>query len=501
MGKSYAHIIRAVALAAAILGLLLTTPSIEARTHKKTPHRKKMKIVFDGSTPAPQGELGDEIAPRATDHKFAESGGVVRLRGGSVDELWKKSKSAKNVKAVAAEEENPDLMDPALSADANADFDAPASKRSSKPTILATGSSVDESALGAFKKSKAKHQSKAKLVATLPKASQKITHNVRSSVEIPVVTVSNQTRPAPVEDTLDFDNAPAPHKVVSVAQPVRAARAQVEVERPTPPQSKIYLRHVQPVVRSRTRVVADSPSDFKFNFAFENTTSMGRKVELETPGGRNYMMKNEVFLGTDHSSGWGAKLAVNYINTSNDDTTKDIREMGDPSIIIAHPSLYRSVDIDVYGQGRYYLPVAAHSKKVGLQHLAYSLFARVQLVAGLDLHNELTGRYYVQTTYADSDAFALIEDHTEVAKRFDFFRLGLGQRTQIESHQVIEPGTSFELYPFAELLAISNTVIQAKLYVPLFGNGIINGAPGSPSGPSGSGFSNVQAEFSARLSW
>lgn len=526
MGKSYVRIIQALALAAAVLGLLLTTPSIEARTAgarasksskktakskpKKKSQRKKMKIVFDGSAPAaPEGELGDEIVqPRASDRQFSDSRTVVRLRGGSVDDLWKKSKQ----KTISREEEeNPDLIEPVSYGEA----DAPASKRSKKPTTIALGDSVDESALASFKTSPTvKSHAKPKIAATLPKA-KKVAHrdaldeafNPRNVHPAPaVVTVSNQTRPPVVEDTLpelDFDDVkPAPHKQIVEAQPTRVRPLPIAKTEPaTASQSKIYLRNVQPVVRSSTRIASEVPSEFKFNFAFENTTSMGRKYELETPGGRNYMMKNEVFLGVGHSSGWGAKIAVNYIATSNDDATKDIREMGDPSLIVSHPSIYKSIDIDVYGQGRYYLPVAQASRQNGLQHFAYYLLTDVQLIEGLTLHNEFVPRYYIQAQYADSDAFSLLYDHTEVSKRFDFFRIGLGQRTQIESHQAISPGTSVEIYPFADLLAISNTVIQAKLYIPLIATGVVNGAPGSPSGPSGSGFSGLQAEFFARISF
>jgi hypothetical protein len=228
---------------------------------------------------------------------------------------------------------------------------------------------------------------------------------------------------------------------------------------------------------------------------------MGRKTELETPGGRNYMMKNEIFVGADHASGWGAKLAANYIATSNDDAAKDVREMGDPSLILSHPSLFKSIDINVFGSARYYLPVALESRQKSLHHLAYTLAADVQLVEGFALHNDLTGRYYIQSKYADSDAFSLLQDETQVGKTFDGFRVGLGQRTQIESHQVTTPGTSVELYPFADLLAISNTIIEARLFVPVIATGVVNGAPGSPSGPLSAGISGLQAEFFARISF
>lgn len=472
-------------LAAAVLGLLLTTPSLEART--KHHAKKKMKIVFDGSEPAaPKGELGDEIVqPRSSDRAFAEPGTVVRLRGSSVDDIWKKNKMASRTHAkaraerpfegrsesAAVVEENPDLMEPV----ATGTIEAPASQRSSSKTLLAANPSLDEASLGLFKKSKPSP------------AAPKVTKAVAK-----VETI----RPLPTP-IMEFEDV----KPLPVAP---ARKLVMQSPRAVAPKSRIYLRNIQPVVSANSlaiRAYSNEPPDFKFNFAFENTTSMGRKYELETPGGRNYLMKNEIFVGTTHASGWGAKLSLDYVATSNDDSKKDVHEMADPSVIVEHPSLFKNRDVNIYGQARYFLPVAADSKAKSLQQLAYYLFTDMQLVEQLSLTNSFNLRYYIQASYADADSFSLVTNTTEVSRKFDWFGVGFGQRTQIESHQATSPGTSVEVYPLLSFLGISNTVIQAKLYIPLIVSGLVNGPPGSSSGPSSGGLSGAQVEFFARIAF
>jgi hypothetical protein len=481
MDKSYVRIIQAIILAAAVLGLLLTTPSLEAKTHKKSKH-KKMKIVFDGNeSAAPRGELGDEVAqPRSGLRSLAEPNSVVRLRGSSIDALWEKSKTASRAKPkVNDAEENPDLMEPMGAVQ----IETPASSRSNNTaSLLEAKTSVDESALSTFKKSKKKSSRKKQLIAKTDRPAKLPLKSVARR-ESPVVTskptVSLQTRAAelpPVTLTATADTIqPLPEPIMEFEDVKSKITSTRPVTRTLPNRSS--SRSSRPVSSNSlaTRVSSIEPSDFKFNFAFENTTSLGRKYELETAGGRNFMMKNEFFIGTSHSSSWGAKVSAAYVSTSNDDSKKDVREMGDPSVIIVHPSIYKSRDINIFGQVRYFVPIAETSRTAP--------------------------RFYYQAAYADTDAFSLLFDSTEISRRFDWFRAGLGQRTQIESHEVVAPGTSAELYPFADFLGLPNTILEAKVYVPILVNGLVNGAPGAPMGPTAAGFSNLQAEFFARISF
>jgi hypothetical protein len=534
MDKSFVRIIQAIMLAAAVLGLLLTTPSIEARTrHQAKSHaksqsihqakhhaKKKMKIVFDGSEPAsPQGELGDEIVqPLASDRKFVEPGALVQMRGSSVDELWKKNKLASRTHAKARAEknadfvdENPDLIEPV----AFREIETPASLRSSEKTVLVDNPSLDESALGSFQTSQSSAQrvkiAKSQKVGKIApkKLARMKTLASKTASNSPNETFSAQTRPALVPEKPAFvpemyeiakaeTIAPLPTPIIEFDEVKPVARVKRKAA------SRISLRKVRPVAPSNslaTRATSNEPSEFKFNFAFENTTTLGRKYELEAPGGRNYLMKNEIFVGAAHSSEWGAKISLDYVATSNDDATKDSHEMGDPSLIVEHPSIFKNRDVNIRGQIRYFLPVATTSKAKGLQQFAYSLIAEMQLVEQLSLVNIFVPRYYLQATYADTDAFSLVSDSTEVSRTFDWFGAGLGQRTQVESHQAISPGTSVEVYPFLSFLRISNAIIEAKYYIPLISSGLVNGAPGSSSGPTTGGFSGAQAEFFARLSF
>ncbi len=510
MCRSSVRIIQAILLAAAVVGLLLTTPSLEARTKKqstKKAHRhskKKMKIVFDGSAPEDQkGELGDEVVqPHSTDRRIAEPGSVVHMRGSSVEDLWKKNKlvSRTHAKARAEQnatsvEENPDLIEPV----STAAIEEPASLRSSAKTVLAENLSVNESLLGSFKTTKPSALSHKKLA----KQTTKQTTAALMPVGLPPAEMyPSQSRPVSDPEMIKVANAetvtplPAPIMEFEDVKPVKRVQRKAV--------SRIYLRNVQPVVSSNslaTHAYLNAPSDFKFNFAFENTTTVGRKYELEAPGGRNYLMKNEIFVGTTHSSEWGAKISFDYVVTSNDDSNRDIHEMGDPSLIVEHPAIFKTRDVNVHGQIRYFVPAATTSKAKSLQQFAYYLIADMQLIGQLSLANIFVPRYYVQTTYADSDAFSLVTDTTEVSRKFDWFGAGVGQRTQVESHQATSPGSSVEVYPFLSFLGISNTIISAKLYIPLIGSGIVNGAPGSSSGPTTSGLSGAQAEFLARIAF
>lgn len=533
MGKSFVRIIQIVALAAAVLGLLLTTPSIEAATTHKT-RKKKVKITFSqNEAPADQGELGDEIVqPRMVDHgRGAQKKSVVHLRGNSVDDIWDKSSTKKTAKAVQPEE-NPDLMEPI----GGPSIDEPAHAHASD-TRIADDLAVDESALGSFKASPRKSA-----VAPAPKravvtklTTQSVAKSVAKAAEKPVAkslpakrvavaaapapepqpqpivratpqpamrstpeprpiaraTPPQTVRPLP-EPILDFDEVkPAPRRVVhSPAAPA------------APQSSKIYWRNTQPVAHASTSVAAAEPSEFKFVGGFDNTFTMGRKYELETPGGENFLMKNELTAGAMHSSGWGAKVAINYLTESADDATKNVHEMGDPSIALVHPDLYRSQDIRIGGEGRYYMPVAATSRSVGLQQFAYFLRADFALVDQMSVNNTFIPHYFYQQRYADADAFSLLEDSTEFAKTFDSIKIGVGQLTQIESHQATPAGEGVQVYPFAEFVGIKDVVFAARLYLPLFVKGIVNGAPGEPGGlDSTQGFSNMQAQFGARVSF
>ncbi len=435
-------------LIVAVIAMLLSAPSLQAKTthsrtkkttHKKKTtrtktHTKKVRISFDGSatTTSHEGsELGDEIpAPRIADRDLGTGSSNIKLRGNSMDKIW--SQRAEPSADYLIVDENPDL----------AESDVPASKRSKHAKeFVAANSSLDESSLAKFKRSKRA--------------------------------------------------APATRKPVVVA-------ASVPAKTPARPVTRTYVRNSTPLVSANhlsTSVAPRGPSEFDFNFAFESTVTLGRKYQLETLGERNYEMKNEVFVGANHSSGWGAKLSASFVSTSNDDNKKDESRAGDPSIIVAHPSLYKTPNLAVYGRARYYLPVSSPSRASGVQHFAYYLLTDVQLPEQLIVSNAFIPQYFHQSKYKSSDAFALIYDATELTRKFDWFRLGLGQQTQIESHEASRPGTTVEAYPFFDYIGIPNALLEAKLYIPLYVDGPVGG------GPLGTSIANIQAEFFAKLSF
>lgn len=480
MGNSNRNIIQAILLAAAILALLLTTPSLHARTlmQKKT-HTKKMKIVFDGNESSSSGgELGDELKPRASSRDVDASVETVHLRGNSMDDIWAKNGTSRIKGDI---DDASDLIDPVSMNDIG---EAPTPKRKRTGSELAASDpSVDESSLASFKKSP-KH------VAAKP-VRPRVTKTRLAARPRPVVKTRTVRA---TESHFVYASAQKPHADVDV-ETVKAIPAKT----PARPASRTSARGSTPIAsadRLSTRVrTLGEPSEFTFNFAFESTVTMGRKYQLETPGDRNFAMKNEAFIGSNHSSGWGAKLSFDYITTSNDDATKNISEVGDPSLIVSHPSLYKTRDLDVYGRFRYYAPVAASSRAVALHHFAYYFFTDLTLPSQVAVSNAFVPRYYQQSTYADSDAFSLLFDSTEITKKLNWLRLGLGQQTQIESHQATAPGTTAEIYPFFDFLGISNALFEAKLYLPVYAKGLVGG------GPVAASISNVQAEFFMKLSF
>ncbi len=440
-----------------------------------------MKIVFNGSSSdssSSPGELGDEIVqPRASNRSFSDSNESIRMRGTSMNALWGKNQKRFDSKV---DDDAADLIKPPTISDG----DEPILRIShSRIDLAASDSSLDEQSLAKFKK--AKHQIVAKAVKPKPIAKQ------------PPVKIAKIDKPT----THAARKAATPQQVAITIPPEETPREEVKnvpAKTPARPVTRTYVKNKMPVATENhlaTSARSDEPSDFKFNFAFETTVTMGRKYELETTGDRTYAMKNEAFLGVAHTNGWGLKLSADYVTSSNDDSKKDVQEMGDPSVIVSHPTIYKDQNVDVYGRFRYYMPVAASSRAANLQHFAYYLLTDVQLPAQMIVSNSFVIRYFEQSSYLDSDAFSLVRDSTELTKKLNLVCLGLGQRTRIESHQAIAPGTAAEVYPFADFLGLPNALLEAKVYLPVFAKGIVSG------GPSAASISNIQAEFFMKLSW
>ena len=429
-----------------------------------------MKIVFDGTeSHTSQGELGDEIKPRSNLRDVGVSREMIQTRGSSIDQIWAQDHTSSHVKADL--DDQSDLIQPVTMTETSTSEESHSTTTTTTPDM---GShSLDESQLASFKRSKkiVSHKPSKKFVAfSKPRAVTKAAK--------PRFVYASAPKSEPKKQVSYDDVKPVPAKT------------------PARPVTRTYTNRSIPVATANslsTRVRGNDQSEFTYNFAFETTVTMGRAYQLETPGDRNFAIKNEIFAGANHSSGWGVKLSADYVTTSNDDSKKDIKEIGDPSIIVSHPSIYKTNDLDVYGRVRYYAPVAASSRAVGLNHFAYYLLADLKLPEEMIVSNALITRYFAQSAYADSDAFSLVYDSTELTKKVNWLRFGLGQQTQIESHQAIAPGTTAEIYPFLDFIGLPNALIEAKIYLPVYAKGLVGG------GPVAASVSNIQAEFFMKL--
>jgi hypothetical protein len=502
MSSRFLNIIRILLILAFLVAAAATPTLAEAKTKAKRPV-KKMKISFDGN----EGSSSNgELRPRASSRSYETRGETVRLRAQNIDDIWASNgggtSTVSDVEDDASDIEKLQSIEktyePSRTRGETTALDHLAKSEMiphMKPQSPAVKSPAKRYAktepkpktvrLAKALPGKVKVVSSPKAVASGESAIVKVVP-APEPPQAPIAHAAPRPTPRPTpEPEIDF---------VDMTKEAKALRASHVPER-----RRVIPREApaRSYIASKTRLeTTGEPSSFTFNAALENTVTMGRTYELQEAGGRNFAMKNELFVGATGESGWGAKLSASFNSTSNADTSKDVREFGDPSVIVSHPSLYKDRDLDVYGRFRYYAPVATSSRAASLHHFAYYLLADLTLPAQMSVSNALIPRYFSQAEYADSDAYFLLYDSTELTKQLSSsLAIGIGQQTQIEAHHVTAAGTSIEAYPFVNFTGISKVLIQAKAYLPLYVNNSVGGAP------TAAGLSNLQAEFFAKVSF
>lgn len=471
MGSRFFNFIR-IALLLAFLVAAAATPKLAeakpaqksaAKSPKKKP-AKKMKISFDGGSSSSSNE---PLRPKAVPRNTHSKGETVQMRAHSIDHIWDQQKG--DVYQVERYDEPEEIQ-----------------IKAAKPVVVAA-TPVPKEVVKRTPVLPKKAVAKFEPVREIPVRERVVIAKAQPELDFEDVTPEARARKAEPKP-IRMAQAPqqpyiAPRATIAAA-PTRRVRT---VPREAP---------ARPYVADSARLETLQPMAFRFDAALENTVTLGRTYELQEEGGRNFAMRNELFLGVTEKSGWGAKISGLFVSTSNADSSRDFREIGDPSLVISHPSLYKSQDLDIYGRFRYYAPVSTASSAVSLHHFAYYLFADLTLPNQMAISNAFIPRYFNQAEYSDTDAYALIYDATEFTKQLDSnFRLGIGQQTQIETHHFSATGTSIEAYPFIDFIGISNTLLQAKMYFPLYVNNSVGGAP------TAAGVSNLQAEFFAKISF
>lgn len=254
-------------------------------------------------------------------------------------------------------------------------------------------------------------------------------------------------------------------------------------------------RAVKSKVEDRVGIQAPSFGDYTFTAQLKNTLTAGRKYELEEIGGRNYFLKNELVLGVKHKSGWGLSVAEDIRQTSNNaDTPDKSARAADASVIVGHPALYKSDSLSVGGQLRAYLPTTEGSQKSGFRQLRYYSFADFTMPEKWGLSHLLMPIYMTSDKMGDTDADWLVYESLELTHQTaKTVRFGFGQQTQWEHHMGTPAGTTVEVYPFVDIEWIPNVLIEPKLYMPVFVNGLVDGAPGIVA------MSQIQAELFVKI--
>lgn len=415
-----------------ILALLLAAAVTPTLADAKTKKPvKRMKISFD-SNEAAASSSDEPLRPRASDRSYKTRGETVRLRAQNIDDIW------------AANGGDSKLI-----------------QLGSKPVVK-----------------KPKLMAKA-VPAKLPKV---------LPAKKPAVIVE---RPPLREDEIDFVDMTREARAARRNQPVRVVKAPRSL-RPEPEASGDETPSTH--VAERTVVREQSSWDLGFVGEYNLNYSFGTTQQVEIAGQKSSVLINEVVLGFKDKSGWGAMASGSFNAVSNADSTYDVRELGDPSVIALHPDWYRDDNIRVSGYFRYFAPMSQASKDLSLHHSAYVLDADVKLVGGLDLKNSLIGRYFWQSLYYEGDAYMMIQDLTELTKHLTpELSLGLGQQTRVESHHMAETGTRVELVPLARYQVLSKMVIEAKAFLPILKSGVVGLAPLAAAIP------NPTVSFSARI--
>ncbi|MGE0632885.1 MAG: hypothetical protein AB7O96_10775, partial [Pseudobdellovibrionaceae bacterium] len=191
---------------------------------------------------------------------------------------------------------------------------------------------------------------------------------------------------------------------------------------------------------------------FKLSAGLKSTTNSGRVVDLEDKEGRQYKSKLEYYVGMTHDSGWGlSALAVTSGTTYREEAKKETSYVAaDPSLTLAHPTVYESADVKITGQLRSYFPVSISSKALDRRQYAYYMYTTYKMSGGWTLWNQLTPRYFFQNRYADTDTTSYVEDWTTLTKKVSpSFKYGFGQRAQMEWHKETVPGSVMEVFPLA----------------------------------------------------
>ncbi len=224
---------------------------------------------------------------------------------------------------------------------------------------------------------------------------------------------------------------------------------------------------------------------------WKSYTDSGRPEQVATPGDRQFISKNEFFLGVRNQAGYGLYGQIRQDVKNFSPGGKNVTGIyaNDPSVSFMHP-IYSTDRFKIAGLARQYFPGSAHSVSENIYHTAYYLNFLNELKGGYDLFNQFTSRYFSATNYTPTDGVFYEEFTTTLSKRLnETVRLGIGQQTQLETHNDIPVGKTVELFPYADFNFTKTIFAGPRIYVPVAVQNYVYDAPKAVS------FNNIQAEL------
>lgn len=231
-------------------------------------------------------------------------------------------------------------------------------------------------------------------------------------------------------------------------------------------------------------------------FQIKNTLDLAKRGELETVGGKASYIKNELFIGAKHDSGWGLRGTMAVTSESYDKRSRDRWDNSDSSAILDHPKLYKGEMFSQGGFFRVYFPTTESSSKAGKYRYRYNFGSELKFSQALSLSNDLSVNNYTQTAAVKPDTTRwMITDELQLTYKLNkFASLGAGSDYISYLYEKNEQNARVDLYPELALM-FGNFTLYSRYYFPVQ---ILNQGDGGKDGETAA-LDYSYAEFLLKL--
>lgn len=217
---------------------------------------------------------------------------------------------------------------------------------------------------------------------------------------------------------------------------------------------------------STLRLEQQSPSSSRSQVILNLKSTNSKTDRIGVP---NFNGKQEFTLGYKFLSGWGASLQAVQTRKEYRDATPNKWSVGDPSISLLHPDLYRGDRLTISGYFKAYAPWTDRSKKQDVRQYAYYATQNYKFDSGFEVSNQLIPRFLAANKFRLDDPRFYIEDRLALTRTLGTWgRWGVGQWAQLEMHSGTETGYCVELIPQFDFLFGKNTSFGPRFYMPIF---------------------------------